>query len=172
MFSSLSVSRHLQGFTASGSSSHFYFSPPTLLAFRFEPYTLQILYSFPPPADDRFGSSFCALPRVLPIRPMALLIFLPRPARARIVPADLGPRTHRLRRFSLRRPRLILQILLLPFLLALERPRKIRQPLRRFLRSCCRARHGRCRTRTAQSLPAGGRAKAGDPSTAYQQHLE
>src|SRR5207249_5145604 len=66
-------------------------------------------------------------------RRVALLVLLPRPARARIVPSNLCSRAHRLRSLRLRRPRLILQILLLPLLSALHLARKIRQTCRRFL---------------------------------------
>src|SRR5258708_6934905 len=53
-------------------------------------------------------------------RAVAFLIFLPRPARTRIVAADFRARANRLRSFGLRRPGLILQIFLLTLLAAFD----------------------------------------------------
>src|SRR5215469_8360297 len=81
------------------------------------------------------ASSACAV---------ALLIFFPRTARTRIVASHLGAGSDRLGGFCLRGPGLILHLLLLPFLLALECPRKVRQALRRHLHACRRTGSGRC----------------------------
>src|SRR5262249_32239663 len=59
-------------------------------------------------------------------RPVAFFVLLPRPARAWIIPPNFCPRAHRLRRFRLRRPRLILQILLLALVSPFHFARKVR----------------------------------------------
>src|SRR5215831_16588351 len=81
------------------------------------------------------ASSACAV---------ALLIFFPRAAGTRIVASHLGAGSDRLGGFCLRGPGLILHLLLLPFLLALECPRKVRQALRRHLHAGRRTGSGRC----------------------------
>src|SRR5215469_9548619 len=81
------------------------------------------------------ASSACAV---------ALLIFFPRTARTRIVASHFRAGSYRLGGFCLRGPGLILHLLLLPFLLALECPRKVRQALRRHLHAGRRTGSGRC----------------------------
>src|SRR5260370_5591587 len=63
-------------------------------------------------------------------RPVAFLIFLPRPARTRIVATHFRARANGLRRFGLRRPGLILQIFLLALLAAFDFARHGGQLLR------------------------------------------
>src|SRR5260370_16167236 len=75
-------------------------------------------------------------------RPVAFLIFLPRPARTRIVAAHFRARANGLRRFGLRRPGLILQIFLLALLAAFDFARDGRQMLR-LARTCRCASHSR-----------------------------
>src|SRR5690349_14691297 len=64
---------------------------------------------------------------------VAFLVLFPRSARARIVPSHLRSCAHRLRRFCLRRTRLILQILLLALLPSLHFARESRQVCRGLL---------------------------------------
>src|SRR5437879_6442497 len=73
---------------------------------------------------------------------VALLVLLARSARTRIVAADFCARANRLRRFGLRRPRLILQIFLLTLLPPFDFAGHGRQLLR-FARTCCSTSHGR-----------------------------
>src|SRR5260370_5531332 len=61
--------------------------------------------------------------------PVAFLVFFPRPARTRIVAPHFSPRANGLRRFRLRRPRLILQIFLLALLPSFNFARHVGQVL-------------------------------------------
>src|SRR5260370_40047009 len=72
-------------------------------------------------------------------RAVAFLIFLPRPARTRIVAPNFRARTNGLRRFGLCRPGLILQIFLLALLAAFDFARHGGQLLR-----LARTRRGAC----------------------------
>src|SRR5260370_7178897 len=68
-------------------------------------------------------------------RPVRFLVFLPRPARTRIVATHFRARANGLRRFGLRRPGLILQIFLLALLAAFDFARHGGQLLR-LARAC------------------------------------
>src|SRR5437660_6886576 len=70
-------------------------------------------------------------------RTVALLVFLPGPAGASIVPPHFRANSHRLWSFGLRGPGLILQILLLTLLAALDFARYRRQLLRFTCTRCC-----------------------------------
>src|SRR6266478_3812717 len=86
--------------------------------------------------------------------PVAFLIFLPRSAWTRIVAADFRARANGLRRFSLCRPGLILQIFLLALLAAFDFARHGRQLLRlaRTCRGACDGRSGALRRRARRFL--------------------
>src|SRR5260370_4427571 len=87
-------------------------------------------------------------------RAVAFLIFLPRSARTRIVAPNFRARANGLRRFSLCRPGLILQIFLLTLLAAFDFARHGRQLLRlaRTRRSTSHGRSGALRRRARRVL--------------------
>src|SRR5260370_14990678 len=88
-------------------------------------------------------------------RAVAFLIFLPRPARTRIVAPNLCARANGLRRFGLCRPGLILQIFLLALLAAFDFAGHGRQLLRlaRTCRGACAGCGGAFRRRAPRILP-------------------